>query len=107
MSKHYEFELDENKNYYFVMGGRGDGKTFRFLNMLAQELCKKYEFGKYCINEFSVFFSIELLKYKGWCNFNCDITIMKTEFEKHTTEEIKNMCDVLVRNEVNMYENGR
>lgn len=99
--------LDKNKSYNFIMGGRGSGKTFHFLNTLAHELCKKYGFEKYRVNEFSVFCSIELLKYKGWCNFTCGITIMKTEFEKHTVGEIKNMCDVLVRNEVNMYENGR
>ncbi len=101
--KYYDFELDENKNYYMVIGGRGSGKKFHFLNDLARKLCELYHFNKYSICEFGVFYSIELRKYKG-SNFCCSVTIMKDQFKKMGYDELTHYIVEGIRQEVEVYD---
>ena len=100
---YYDFELDENKNYYMVLGGRGGGKIFHFLNDLSRLLCEHYHFNKYTICEFSVFWTIELRNYKG-SNFCCSVTIMNDQFQKRSYDELTRYIIEGIRQEVEVYD---
>lgn len=73
------------------------------LDVLAKALCEQYHFERYCVYDFTLFYSIELYKYKG-DDFNCSVTIMKDQFMKMSYDDLSRYVVNGIDEEVKMYE---